>query len=336
MAPPVVGQCGSKEVRMPHPIAPSLSDVPREALVVVVGGANTDVVGVPTGALRQRDSNPGVIRSSAGGVGRNVAENLARLGVKVELVTAFGGDGASASLVASCRGAGIGVAQSLTVGDLPGAHYLAILDERHDMAVAINDMRVLDRLTPEVLAEPDRTTLLLAADLVIADANLPADTLAWLAGAVRAPILFEPVSAAKTGRVAPVLDRLAAITPNTLEAAELLGHEVVGIDAARQAASELVARGVGVAFVTCGADGIAWADASGSGAVAAPRVEVANASGAGDAFCAGIAFALLAQADARAAALFGTAMAAFALTDDETVSRAVTRAAALEKMKELG
>jgi pseudouridine kinase len=320
---------------VPQPLAPPLADVPRDALVVVVGGANTDVVGVPIASLVEHDSNPGVIRTSAGGVGRNVAENLARLGVAVELVTAFGGDAAGAGLRSSCRGAGIGVAQSLTVADLPGAHYLAVLDARHDMAVAINDMRVLDRLTPVFLAEPERAALLLAADLVVADANLPAETLAWLTAAVRAPIVFEPVSAAKTGRAVGALDRLAAVTPNTLEAAELLGHEVAGIAAARDAALELVARGVGAAFVTCGIQGIAWADAGGSGIVAAPRVEVANASGAGDAFCAGIAFALLAHADAWSAALFGTAMAAFALTDDETVSRATTRAAALKKMKEL-
>jgi len=321
---------------MPTPNITALSDVPRHALVVVVGGANTDVVGVPTGALLERDSNPGVIRSSAGGVGRNVAENLARLGVTVELVTAFGGDGSGAELRASCRGAGIGVAQSLAVADLPGAHYLAVLDGRHDMAVAINDMRVLDRLTPEALADPDRAALLLGADLVVADANLPADTLAWLAAAVRAPILFEPVSVAKTGRAVPILERLAALTPNTIEAAELLGHAVDGIDDAQEAAREFVSRGAGSAFVTCGTDGTAWADAGGSGVIAAPLVEVANASGAGDAFCAGVAFALLAKADARTAALFGTAMAAFALTDDETVSRTVTRAAALETMKELG
>jgi pseudouridine kinase len=312
-----------------------MPDVPRTALVVVVGGANTDVVGVPSAALLLRDSNPGTIRTSAGGVGRNVAENLARLGATVELVTAFGGDAAGAELRASCRAAGIGVAQSLTVADLPGAHYLAVLDERRDMSVAVNDMRVLDRLTPDALAEPERAALLLAADLIVIDANLPADTLAWLAAAVRAPIVLEPVSAAKTGRAVPILDRLAAVTPNTLEAGEILGHEVVGIDGAQRAARELVARGVGVAFVTCGLDGTTWADTARSGVVAAPHVDVANASGAGDAFCAGVAFALLADADARSAALFGTAMAAFALADDETVSRAVTRAAALEKMKEL-
>lgn len=319
---------------MPHAEFSDMPVVASDARVVVVGGANTDVVGVSTGTLVARDSNPGDIRTSPGGVGRNVAENLARLGVDVELVTAFGGDEAGRALMASCRSRGIGVSASLVAPDLPGAHYLAVLDERHDMAVAINDMRVLDRLTPDVLAEPERAAMLLTADLVVVDANLSADVLEWLAAVVRAPIVLEPVSAAKTGRAAGILARLAAVTPNTLEAAKLLGHEVSGMDGAERAARELVAAGAGSAFVTCGVAGVAWADAGGSGVVAAPVVEIANASGAGDAFCAGIAYALLAQAAALTAAKLGTVMAGFALADDETVSRAITYGAASEAMKE--
>jgi pseudouridine kinase len=319
---------------MPHLPVQALPDVPQDALVVVVGGANTDVIGVPAADLVERDSNPGTIRTSAGGVGRNVAENLARLGVRVELVTAFGGDAAGAELRASCRGAGIGVSQSLTVADLPGPHYLAVLDARHDMAVGINDMRALDRLTSGVLAEPERAAVLLAADLVVIDANLPAESLAWIAWTVRAPIVLEPVSAAKAARAAQTVPRLAALTPNTLEAEVLLGHEVVGIEGALGAARELVALGAGSAYVTCGAEGVAWAEPGGSGVEPAPPVAVANASGAGDAFCAGVAYGQLARAGAHTAARMGAALAAFALADEDTVSRAVSRAALVRSMEE--
>jgi pseudouridine kinase len=309
--------------------------VPPGARVVVVGGANTDVIGVSAAVLVARDSNPGRIRTSPGGVGRNVAENLVRMGVAVELVSAFGDDEAGRALMASCRARGIGVSASLLVADLPGAHYLAVLDERHDMAVAVNDMRVLDRLTPDALAESERVELLLTADLVVVDANLSVEAIEWLAGVVRAPMVLEPVSAAKVARAAGVVSRFAAVTPNPLEAAVLLGHEVAGLDGALQAARELVGLGVGAAFVTCGAEGTAWADAGASGLLPAPGVEIANASGAGDAFCAGVAFALLARADAHSAGLLGTALAGFALADEDTVSRDITRVAAFEAMKEL-
>jgi pseudouridine kinase len=308
---------------------------PAGASVVVVGGANTDIVGVSSSALLPADSNPGHIRASPGGVGRNVAENLVRLGVPTSLISAFGGDEAGLRLMDACRAAGIDVSASIVADDLPGAHYLAILDERCDMALAVNDMRVLDLVTPEALSEPVRRALLADADLVVVDTNLPAASLEWLAANVTAPIVLEPVSAAKAGRAVGILSRLAAVTPNAAEAAVLLGHDVEGAPGALAAARELVERGVGEAFVTCGDAGTAWADARSCGTTRAPHVTVANASGAGDAFCAGVAWAMLGGAGPREAAPVGTALASIALTDEDTVSRRVSPEAARAAAKEL-
>ena len=308
---------------------------PSGARAVVVGGANTDIIGASSAALLASDSNPGHIRVSAGGVGRNIAENLARLGVRTALITAFGGDEAGRRLLEACADAGIDVTPSIIAADLPGAHYLAILDERRDMAVAVNDMRVLDLVTPEALAEPERAAVLAEAALIVTDANLPAASLEWLATHATAPLVFEPVSVAKATRAAGILSRLAAVTPNAAEAGALLGHEVAGLGGALEAARELVGLGVGAAFVTCGEAGTAWADPTSSGTVRAPAVTVANASGAGDAFCAGVTWAILSGAGARAAARLGTALASIALADEDTVSRRVTPEAALAAAKEM-
>ena len=310
-------------------------EVPEGARIVVIGGANTDIAGASSAALRACDSNPGHIRVSAGGVGRNVAENLARLRTRVSLVTAFGGDEAGRALMAACRDAGIDVSASIVAEDLPGAQYLAILDERRDMALAVNDMRVLDLVTPDALAEPARAALLADAALLVVDTNVPAASLEWLAATVTAPIVLEPVSEAKAGRAAGILSRVAALTPNAAEAAVLLGHEVAGLEGALAAARELVALGAGAAFVTCGVAGTAWADATASGTTSAPRVAVANASGAGDAFCAGVAWALLAGRGVGDAARLGTSLASIALADEDTVSRRVTPEAVLAAEEEL-
>ena len=47
--------------------------------VTVVGGVNVDIGGRPEAALVARDSNPGAVSSSLGGVGRNIAHNMALL-----------------------------------------------------------------------------------------------------------------------------------------------------------------------------------------------------------------------------------------------------------------
>ena len=66
-----------------------LSDAP---FVSVIGGANIDIHGRSTQALRSNDSNPGDVHISAGGVARNIAENLARLGADTRLISAVGDD----------------------------------------------------------------------------------------------------------------------------------------------------------------------------------------------------------------------------------------------------
>lgn len=306
----------------------------RAARVVVVGGANTDIVGRPFAQLRQHDSNPGYVKISSGGVGRNIAENLSALGLEVELMTALGGDHNAAELASRCRRAGIGLDHALIATELPGSLYIAILDDGGDMAVAMNDMRALERLTPAVLEE--RLEMLEGADLVVADANLSADSLQWLADHVSAPLVLDPVSAAKAGAASGVLGRLAALKCNALEAAMLLGTgtgEPRGADELMDAAEALRGRGAQMVFLTAGALGTYYAGDGERGHVEPPRVGVANATGAGDAFTAGVAAALLEGMGVRGCAVFGTVMAGLALASEHTVSDRVSRSAVREAME---
>lgn len=300
-------------------MAPPLAPAPAEASVVVIGGANTDVVGAPDAALVAAVSNPGHVRIGAGGVGRNIAENLARLGVKTHLITAFGDDEASDLLRAWCMEAGIGVSHSVRIAGEPGARYLAINDVSGDLVAAVSDMRVLDQLTPDELDVPGRRALVEQANLVVLDTNLSAESIEWAVEHASSPVLVDPVSVAKAPRLSRVLGTLAAVKPNTHEAGALLGHEVVGIAAAEQAARQLVERGLGQAFVTAGAEGMAWADASESGVLRMGAKRVVNTNGAGDALTAGIAYGMLVGLAAQQCARLGMAMGSLALESDATV-----------------
>ena len=80
----------------------------RTPSVVAIGAANIDINGYSASALLHEESNPGRVELCAGGVARNIAENLARLGVEVELLTALGGDGLQRLIIESCRAAGVG------------------------------------------------------------------------------------------------------------------------------------------------------------------------------------------------------------------------------------
>ena len=125
----------------------------RSPYVTVVGGVNMDIGGRPYKALVGKDSNPGAVRMSPGGVGRNIAHNMSLMGLDVRLVTAFGDDVYAQKLAAVCGELGIDISQSPVI---PGGHtstYLFINDEAGDMAAGRErTWTFTSNLTPGVLA----------------------------------------------------------------------------------------------------------------------------------------------------------------------------------------
>ena len=84
----------------------------REApYIAVVGGVNMDIGGWPGEVPVMQDSTPGVVRMRLGGVGRNIAHNMALLGMDVRMVTVFGDDITAQKIAASCGELGIDISQ---------------------------------------------------------------------------------------------------------------------------------------------------------------------------------------------------------------------------------
>jgi pseudouridine kinase len=133
--------------------SPRLSSV-RERFggVVVIGGANIDLRGKPVGEVLERHtSNPGKINVGSGGVGRNIAHNLALLNVPVTLLSAVGDDGEGIRILEEAGKAGVRTEQMIISGEHPTGIYLAILDEKGEMEVAVSDMRILEEITVDYL-----------------------------------------------------------------------------------------------------------------------------------------------------------------------------------------
>ena len=121
------------------------SEMSRGGYAVVVGCANIDICGKSFRSLIERDSNPGLVRISYGGVGKNIAHNLSLLGKKVYMLTAIGGDSFSAGLRRNCEGAGIDMSRTLTAIDEISSIYLFIADEKGDMRLAVCDAQISER-----------------------------------------------------------------------------------------------------------------------------------------------------------------------------------------------
>ncbi len=302
--------------------------VTRSPYVTVVGGMNMDIGGRPYKKLVAKDSNPGAVRMSPGGVGRNIAHNMSLLGLDVRLVTAFGDDVYAQKLAAVCGELGIDISQSPVI---PGGHtstYLFVNDESGDMQLAVSDMDIYDHLTPQVLQS--RRQLLDGSQVVVLDTNLPAETVAWVAENCRAPIFADPVSTAKAEKLRPVLGRLHTLKPNRIEA-ELLSGVAISDDASlRRAADALLETGLHRVFISLGADGVFAADRSGQVLhLPAPEGNIVSTTGCGDSFMAALAWAYLQGSDLERSARAGLAASTITMASADTINPAMSEEALL-------
>lgn len=293
--------------------------------VTVVGGVNVDIGGRPEAALVARDSNPGAVHSSLGGVGRNIAHNMALLGLDTRLLTAFGDDLNAQKLAASCGELGIDISQSPVIPGGRTSTYLFINDERGDMALAVSDMEIYRHLTPQALAQ--RHKLLDASQVVVLDTNIPAESIAWLAENCAAPLFADPVSTAKAVKLKPVLGKLHTLKPNRLEAELLSGVPITGEASLNKAADALLETGLRRVFISLGAEGVFAADHSGRVQLPCLPAELVNATGCGDAFMAAIAWAYLRGTDLADTARAGLAASSIAMESRETINPAMSEEA---------
>ena len=301
------------------------------ARIAVIGGANVDIGGFSNSTLKLGDSNPGRVRTSVGGVGRNIAENAARMGLDVRLISAIGDDANGRMLLEDCRQKGIHTG-GCRIGERTSV-YLFIGDERGDMHCAVNDMDIQQTLTPEFLAP--RLEELNAMDAVAVDANLPEESIRFLAESLRVPLFADAVSAAKVGKFRDVLGHLHCLKPNRIEAELLTGMRIQSASDAMRAARWLNDAGVKRVYLTLGLEGAVCAGDGECRFLPCAAQSAVNATGAGDAFTAALVWAHCEGLNLAESGLAGMAAAMIAVESVETVSPQMSRANLLQRMAEI-
>ena len=293
---------------------------------VVVGGVNMDIGGRAYAPLVAQDSNPGQVRMSLGGVGRNIAHNLSLLGTEVKLLTAFGDDVSAQKLAASCGELGIDISHALQVPGAATSTYLFIAGPDGDMELALSDMDIYRHVTPAYLNA--RSALLHSAQLIILDTNIPEESIRWLAENARVPIFADPVSTAKAEK----LGKLHTLKPNRIEAELLSGVAITDEDSLRRCGDALLETGLRRVFISLGGDGVYAADHHGSCHIPCLPGKMVNTTGCGDAFMAAIAWAYLEGTDLENTARAGLAASAIAMESEETINPAMSVEALRKKL----
>ena len=297
--------------------------VRTDPYVAVVGGVNMDIGAVSAGALVARDSNPGHVTTSLGGVGRNIAHNLCLLGQRTAMVTVMGDDDFGRRVQENAKDIGLDLSAGAVLPDCRTGTYLYICGPDGDMALAVNDMAIYDRMTPDFLRQ--RLDFINGADLVVLETNLPEESIRWLCDNCKAPILADPVSTIKAEKLRPVLGKLAALKPNRLEAELLSSMSIRTREDAAQAARKLLDTGLGTVFISLGAEGIYAADRSGDTAwVPCARCTVANATGGGDAVAAALAARMVRGDSLAETARWAVGAGALACEAETTINPAMS------------
>ncbi len=255
--------------------------------IVGVGAANADIHGRSRAAVNLKDSNPGTMRVSVGGVTRNILENAARLGLDARLVSAVGGDVFGRLILARSAAAGMDVSNVLVLPDAASSTYMTVLEPSGEMLVAVSDMSILAQLPEAYLAE--RAPLLRGAAAIACDPSLPEGTiLRLLALAGETPVFVDPVSTAYARKLLPHVGRFHTVKPNRMELSILAELDAVEDAALKPAIARLLEKGCRRVYVTLGPEGCCYGDASGLflRAKLRPIARMENATGTGDAFTA--------------------------------------------------
>jgi pseudouridine kinase len=302
----------------------------QEPYAVVIGGANIDIAGRPFAPLVNRDSNPGLVTLSPGGVGRNIAQNLSQLGEQVKFITAFGEDAYAAQLAESCRKSNIDITDTLIVPGGASSTYVYIANSNGDMELAISDMQIYEKLSPQYLEK--KLDLIEHAELCILDTNLTAETVRYIAETVHCPLFCDPVSTAKAGKLSNLLGHIHTLKPNLLEAEMLSGVKIDNAHSLKKACDTLLNTGLEQVFISLGSDGVYCANHTEHLRIPCFPVRTVNTTGAGDSFMAAIAWGWLQGISLKECAQAGLAAAAICIGSKETISTELSQENLLNQM----
>jgi len=198
--------------------------------------------------------------------------------------------------------------------------YIAVLDHNGVPAHAIDDMAVLELVTPALVYRKRR--LIRDADMIVVDANLAPKTLETVFSLARKydrPVCADPASASLAPRLRPSLSDIYLILPSLREA-EILTEVQPGeqVDVQRLAL-KLVNMGVEMAIITLSEIGLYYASSDESGRVPPLQREIEDLTGAADALAAAVIFGLLNDVSMSEAVRLGVSAAALTVQCTETV-----------------
>ncbi len=293
-----------------------------DGYVLVIGSAGVEVKAVAPEPLLMDASNLGEIRTSVGGVARNIAENLARLEVETVLLTAVGRDAPGRRALRQSRDRGVNCKHVRALQAARTCGRVSIVKASDEPLISLSDYDAMRYVDTNYLWKHE--PLFEQAEMAVIDATLSEEALETvfeLAERYNLRVCADPTMPELASRLVDYVPELYLIAPNAAETTALCGlpDPAQTRESAIDAARHLVSLGVEIAVVTLGEQGVAYADGSGGGFIRAVRTQIVDSTGAGDAFSAAVIFGLLNAVTVDEAMRLGMTAASLTLQSRETV-----------------
>jgi len=291
------------------------------ARIVVTGALAVDVTGISVNKIVPGDSNIGRIGWTDGGVGRNIAENLYRLGADVLMVAPVGTDGFASVLKDNLSRLALPY-RLIEKKDMATNCYLAVHDQDGSLVSGVNDFAAIEALVPD-----DFTALIDAyenAEVIVLDCNLPASVLEWFCqNYAHKRIFVDGVSRIKVRRILKLLDKIELLKVNRGEMESLLGRIVPDIPSGLSA---LMTFGLDKAVVTDGARSIHYnQDRNIFPILPLKPSHPISSIGAGDALMAGVTYGLSLGLDMTRSITYGLILAKATMEVNSAVNPELNR-----------
>ncbi|ASN06329.1 carbohydrate kinase [Virgibacillus necropolis] len=249
----------------------------EESSIVCIGGANIDRKARTSQKVRLYSSNPVIVTEVCGGVARNFAENLSRLGISTSLITCVADDKEGSWLLNETKSQGVDVSQVWVFPTERTGTYTNLLDTTGKSVVSMADMNIYDQLKPEVLEE--KWSQIIAAKAVLLDTNLPEESIEYMIKRLKdqkTPIFIDPVSPAKVRKLPRCLEGVVLLNPTKAEAEVLSEMTIATIDDCQEACERIVKRGVQNVIITLEGEGIYYFSGKESGHLSLYQTDVVD------------------------------------------------------------
>lgn len=291
----------------------------NDPYILVLGASIVDIIGFSRKQYNSRDSIPGNIKISLGGVCRNIAENLARVNVNTSFISILGGDDQGKNILRNSREVGYNMDHSLILENEYTPTYMAILNENGEMESAIVDMECLNKIDSNFI--DSKAEIIRNSEYMVVDSDNP-ELLEYILKKYfkETKFILDPVSASKAGKIKHLIKYFHTIKPNRIEAEVLCGFKINTDEDLRKACDYFLEQGVTNVFISLDVDGIYYKNKEEEGKLKTSSVSVKNVTGAGDSFVAGIGYGYLNNLSLIDTVKYAIAMSIITIIHEDTIN----------------